>query len=393
MASKGMKRPAAADQVRFKRPAAADPASQKCLAIAEALRTSDKLSASAASSLAACVKWSLLVPKDERHAFFETMVNMIEETLGHIEAKSLKAVEEAQARFDGTTKASRQEAVAEAEASLRAADCAIAECRAAVDDARAEVSAAGSKLQSAEAAQEANAAKVEEMFGWKDTVEATVQEALESLKAGVKGAVQAQHYRRVSKVARKLRLERSLIEALRWAVDASDENRGPFDRLTITSFEEACVKQAGQLEQRAEEEKLLAGEFAAAVERAKDQLRAAEEKRGASAAALKEKVAGRSKEVEALKLARAAVANFLGEAKQAADDLDAKKRELVAFREGPLAAFAELKDRKMPAVSVKAFNSPATSPYNSPSKPEDEDSFAEFRRAAQQSLEVPQKIV
>eukprot|EP00928_Gymnodinium_smaydae_P063871 TRINITY_DN4734_c0_g1_i2.p1 TRINITY_DN4734_c0_g1~~TRINITY_DN4734_c0_g1_i2.p1 ORF type:complete len:420 (+),score=131.01 TRINITY_DN4734_c0_g1_i2:269-1528(+) len=360
-----VKRPSSASaHVRaYKRPASSRSAKETVVAkqareVAEALRLhgpscgiASVSTEGAAACLATCAAASLQTPAEQRHAYEVNSVEVVAEVVGAIEAAMVKAVEMASAEVDNfpQEKIAREAAVGDASAKLAELDTSLTNCNAALEAATAEQKSAEAAAKVVEASASGKASDLATAKVEKEKLEAGMRDCLEPLKQGVQAATRSKLLAALRALGSKHGLERSMMEAVRWAFANDPDARGPFDAVAIEQFEASCRKAAVELGAAVESAEAAAAEAERAKEAALLTMTDAANKRKDCAAACKDAKEARAQGRRDLDAKKKAVANLLLDLRQVADGLDAKKNELTGFREGPLAHFAELKDLRAPA--------------------------------------------
>lgn len=314
----------------------------KCAKVAAALKDSSELPASVVSMLAAGSDGCFRSVKEKRHELQDLFAGWIGDDLAKIESSLEACAAEAKAKLDSekSTHAAAKAAAAEELEKLKAASVEAKAVVVADIAAREEASAA---LASALTAQREGDAESEASVALKADVEKAVAEAFEPLKAGtVSDKAIANNF---VKVIGKLQLDASLLTALPTALTKPPAERGAFDGMAIEQLE-GCVKtQLAELSTALAAAAPAREERAGKVAAAQAVADAAAEKAKASAAALNEADSAVKKGETVLEAASTTFDDFVEASKESEAACEEKEAAVKEFRDGPLAAFKDLRDR------------------------------------------------
>merc|ERR1712113_176855 len=146
-------------------------------------------------------------------------------------------------------------------------------------------------------------------------------------------------------VLKEYNFDQSMITSLPNVLSKGPTLRGPFDAMVLTLLDEEVSKHLMAIDAMVKESEPLKAERAAALETAKVSCEAARSKQTECSEILNIAQAEEKECESALKKAHQLLKELGPQVQQCSNDLDAAKEKLSNFCEGPLVAFAELKDR------------------------------------------------
>jgi len=274
-----MKRPAASSASGASKKVAKDPLAAKGDEIAAMLHAAEGFPEAVIHAIATNLDKSLLIPKDQRHAFQEEVVGMIEQVLVSVEKVLQSKAGDAQAKVAGSDseKSVREQAVLAAEAVIAEKVAAVDAAKAALNEAAGEDAAAKTGMEDAKAEQKAGDAGYVEAAGKKSTLEAMFTNEYETVKQGtsstVKKSVQA-----VVRICKQFGFEPQLLVSAEPALSKPPAERGSFDNLVLQQLEDqikSVLQQLGETLSNGEADKAAragkvesaAARLASAIER------------------------------------------------------------------------------------------------------------------------------
>jgi len=217
----------------------------------------------------------------------------------------------------------------------------------------------------AKEAQKSGDATYEDAVAEKKAVEAIVTTNLPSLKEGQWAADTAQgQIDGIMPLAKKLKLDASLVSAMPSSLIKAPADRGPFDQMVIQQLEEVLQAKSISLAEQIEAEGPAVKERAAAVEQAQKAADEAKLRQQQAASAVFEAQAVVKDLQTALGEAKAEKESYGPKFKAATQVRDSKTKELEVFETVSLVCFEKLRERAAePAMEPeKAASEPATTP-------------------------------
>eukprot|EP00747_Dinoflagellata_sp_TGD_P114252 gnl/TRDRNA2_/TRDRNA2_171891_c0_seq8.p1 gnl/TRDRNA2_/TRDRNA2_171891_c0~~gnl/TRDRNA2_/TRDRNA2_171891_c0_seq8.p1 ORF type:complete len:398 (+),score=150.24 gnl/TRDRNA2_/TRDRNA2_171891_c0_seq8:86-1195(+) len=361
MAPKGMKRPAAVSEAAAKKAKIG----KMCTAIADAIETTDTLPDSVTEMLGSISKSAMSEYKDQRHPFQVKIVDMVKTTLAGIQASYQKEIDAEQAKVSGAEaeKARRDTVAEEATKVLDGKKEAAKAKKDALTEATAAKKAAEEALKAAEKAQKTGDADLLATGTKKEHLEQLKSEMYTPLKEGTTegSAGKATATKLVSILQKEFGFDKTMLNTLPPALAKPAAERGHFDGLVLTQFEEECGKRLAEFSETLAQGEPAKAARAAAVTAAEAALAASAEKLTAASA---EKTAADTEEKEAEKVLKEAakhVKDFAKDFSAATSALEEATGAMTTFLEGAMAAFTELSERETPPPEpeVPAEEAPA----------------------------------
>jgi hypothetical protein len=318
---------------------------EQCGVVAEAVQAADLPKAVVGMlSNKTLLKDCLAVPKEERHAFQEQVIQMITEVMESLEAALTTKITDAEKKVASSDedKASKEAAEKAASEALEAKKTAAEEAKTASAEAIEAAKAAKAALTKAKEEQEEGDAELEAAGTKKEKVEAG-KGFLEALKAGTleEGKV-SEAVEELVAVAKDFGFDGTMITTLPSALSKAPSDRGAFDEMVFTQADDALVKQIATLADTIANGETGKAARAAKVTEATTALEAAEAASTAKKEAKTEAAAAQKEADTAFKAAAKEVKGHGPLMKQCQKDLESTKSDLVEFCEGPKATFSEL---------------------------------------------------
>lgn len=347
-----MKRPASSVLASpVKKAPRVDPIEEKCSAVLEALNESTVLPESIRGMLCNGLLGCLGVLRDQRHAYQETVVSWVGESLDEIEKTIQAVIEKAQADLAGadSEKVAREAAQSVAQESLDKAKETGSHLGEKLASDISALKEAARALADVQAAEEAGNAELLAASEEKDKLETMLKDTYAPLKEGsVVGAATKKLVTALVQVGKSLSFDASLIDSLPAALKKAPDARGMFDGIVLKQYEDGFAKRIAELDQLLAEGAPAKEARAAAVLDAQTAKDGAEEQKRTSTVALQEAQKAVKEGEAKLKTAKKAVGDLAPELEEAKMNFENASARLAAFREGPLAAFTELRDRSTP---------------------------------------------
>lgn len=325
-----------------------DPVHQKCNLVQSAIKGATHLPQDALEMLKGMLYGSLATPKDQRHPYQSEIVAMIGDALGGIEAETRATIatgEKAAGGFDQEN-AKRAAATEVSEANLSSIVVEVRSKKGLLAEACLAFRKTRAELQEAQEAQRAGDADLKAVSGKRTKLQAIVQEMFSKLKEGAEGAPEAAHV--MGSLRKHVELDDSLMTATQSALSKPPDARGPFDAMAINQLEEQISKTIAEFDAKISDSEPATAARAAAVAKAQVAHDATKTKQKASAGIFTSAQEDETECETALTAARKAVKDLTAEARKAASGLMKATAQLDQFLEGPMATFADLRDRETP---------------------------------------------
>lgn len=287
---------------------------------------------------------------DQRHRYQESVVDMVGQALSGIEVTLQTAVSEASAALDSLDRAKLQSQII-AEAQKRAAAKAVeASKEATVVEATLKFRLADETLKAKIKDQKAGDGE----YNTVDAEKAKVEGAIKKVEATSAAAASKKDIHSLESALKAVDMDASLLGVLPNVLHKAPEERGDFDKVTLSNLDSELAKKLEAIEAELAPLAPAKTERANEVAAAQAAFDAAKEARDAAKAAQKDAsvaVAAASKSLEAAEVAEHKFAHTLKEAKISKEDAE---KELVKFREGPLGFFSKLKAQTTPPPEPEA---------------------------------------
>jgi len=334
-----MKRPAAASAgAPAKKPAG------RVASVAAALKRSENFSEEVKAMLAACLSECLQVPKEKRHAYQVTVLNMVGEVLADVESGIKKEIEAAETRVAGaaTTKVEREAAQVATQGEADTAAASLETKKTASSDAVVAVKAAKTALSEAEHEQKQGDADYAAAAGKKEALELGITLHYIPLKEGTATPADAKKSIAALKKLGETYDLGSVLVAVPSALTKAPDTRGDFDHLVLAEFDKLIETKLGELVATLAVGEPAVQELTAKVEAAKTALTTAEELDKACKEAVKEAKETKKNTATALTESIKSVERFLPELMEIGAGLDTTKASLESLQLGPLQDFRDL---------------------------------------------------
>lgn len=327
----------------------ADPIAPKVKEIERAVKQAQSLSDSCKDLLVGMVSNSLQEYAADRHAFQNSAIDMIKETLDSVRANLEQAVAEAKAKVDNSDseKSKRASALEEAQAAVADLTSKHGSALSKVDEIKSQIDTAKSKLQAAEQSASEKEASIKQMSEQKSRLESVMKDQYEVAKANAAGK---RVINALEKIFGEIGLEQGLIDSVEESLRKPPIERGTFDRILAEHIEKntsSFIEGHDKALSEAESAKTQLQEDKAA---AKGALEAATQDLSEANRALAEARMALNGGQDSLKTAQKAVTAFDKDMGSFGTDWDSAKTALSSFEEGPLKSFAALKDLAPPPV-------------------------------------------
>lgn len=321
----------------------------KCRKIADAISGSS-LPEGVRGMLGGMLGQALGTYKEERHAYQNSVVDMVAEALSVVEKDMVQEVGNTQAKVDGAEgdKTARQQAKVAAEAALEAAKEVVPGKKTAVTEAREAEQKARAQLGEAEATEKSGNKEAKATEAQRTQLNDTVYYAYEPLKQCTAGPKSKTLLNQLVSLVKKFKFDDHMVASIPQALKTEPAKRSEFDKVVLKSFEDSLAAKVADLTKTIDDAQPAMAERAAAVEAAKAAVTGAEGITTASEQALADAQAAVKSAEGELKAAIKAVTNYWPDVEKAANHLDKSKAQLASFREEALVYFAELKDLAPP---------------------------------------------
>lgn len=344
------KRSSAAPQAAAPKKAKVDSATKsKCSIVGAALKASGELSGDVCKMLTAMLgvlpgSPELLRDDGAKNESRERLAKLFSNALSLVEAGIQKTLDDAEAKVKGgdEERAAREVAVETAQSQFKEQESAVSEKRNVLDKAATALNSKKEELLTAEAAQKTGDAELDASAASLATLDGAKM-AVDKLKAGCDDAASVKaEISALIELLGRYKLDQSMLTALPTVLSKAPDARGAFDTMVITQLDAELDQNIANLQgviQGGEADRAKRAEVVAAAQAARN---SASEAHAAAEAALYAVQADLAKHEAALKTAQAALKDFGPELLRQAAAVDSAKVNLASFREGPLAALAEL---------------------------------------------------
>lgn len=284
--------------------------------------------------LKTAVATSLCIAKDERHEVQTGLVEMIGEVIGEVMGKLKGAAEQESGKLAEVEQAHKvlTDAAEGAGLALAGATEVVAARQTAFEGAQAETKAAEKSLAEKQDEQRKVESHIGDMTKEKDAITSALSTDLATIVKG-EGDAEPEPKRVQSLVAlaKKLKLEEPLLEAMPNVLGKRPETRGSFDQIVIDQLSDCFSKRAKELDAELTAQAAPAQERAAAVGAAEAALAAAKASQERAAEALREAEAKRGDAQTQRDAADAEVAKDLPGRKSATEASELKQYDVDAF--------------------------------------------------------------
>eukprot|EP00929_Paragymnodinium_shiwhaense_P115610 TRINITY_DN8459_c0_g1_i1.p1 TRINITY_DN8459_c0_g1~~TRINITY_DN8459_c0_g1_i1.p1 ORF type:complete len:407 (+),score=204.34 TRINITY_DN8459_c0_g1_i1:89-1222(+) len=339
-------------------------------AVVEAVQLSDDLGPDCKQMLLATMPFSLELSVEERVGIQVKLVENLGAVMESVQAQLKKAAEDAAAAMveKQGSKGKLDQDLEQAAAAQKEAEAAAAAKAEALTEKTAAEKAAKTALSQKQKEQKEGDAEVAKAGKDKVAYEDLVAKELVMLRDGTweKKAEATAAQKHLTKLAAPLKIDESLMKTAPAVLVKQPSERGEFEKLAVTSIEEALKKKVEALTKLVDEAEPSKAARQAAVAEAQKALEEATAAKDAAQGELKEAKAAASEKAEALEAAKHAVEDFVPAVKRAADAKDAAEEKAANFASHHMACFAKLRDR-----SSKVEEPPLPPPAAEEAQPEE----------------------
>jgi chromosome segregation ATPase len=324
-------------------------AKRQCALVLTELRKTEALPEGCRTMLVNMAEPTLTTCAADRHPFQVQAVEMVSKTFTSIETELGQAIAHNQTKVDSADaeKASRAAALSTAEAKLAELQQGATGAKDALDaDIAAEKQA---KSDMAEAM--AKLKESEDEFASSEKKKGVLEDTTNLyglLKTAGHEAQGRKSAKRVMSVLADFELEEFVVKSVGEALCKEAADRGTFDGVVLKHVDAKLTEWAGEVESSLKSGSDSKDGLTKAKTAAEETHAAAGEKINASKTAYQAATTALSEGKQVFKEAEAAVKSFEKDMTTAAKSLESAKASLLSFKEGPLKAFAELKDLAPP---------------------------------------------
>jgi len=291
---------------------------------------------------------SICVPCDERQDFQVHAVDMLDKVIRQIfeSMQGSLAVENEKVVNADNAKADFEAKVQAADSALKAAQALYGDREAELNDATEKTSAAQAEVTKAKGEQAAGEASLTTARETKEALEVGCAGVFAKLKDGEweEGQV-GELFDSFEPLLAKLQLDASLTTATRPTLLKKPDKRGMFDGKVVEELEKSFAKAIEELNTTIANGQPNSDAWAAAVAAAKASLEAAEGVEKAAFVGLNHAKASQKEAAAALKAAKSAVSDYKPEYKKITELRDFQQNQIQSFVDVHMAAFESLKDK------------------------------------------------
>lgn len=322
-----------------------DPAVGTCKEISAAVLEAEGFPADVLRMLSGAVQDSLIPVKEERHAFQEKMIDMLQEVIATLEAAAAGKVATLEVKVGETDneKASREAAAAAAVQDSIEKAAAVEAAQAALTAATSEVASAEQDKATAEKEQKQGDIEYNSAADQKARLETASSGDYATLKEGTAPAT-AKLIKGILKLGKDLHWDANMLTAGEQSLAKTQENRGSFDALVIQQLDDAFASGIAKFTDILNNGESAKAERAQKVETSTLAAQAAHEREGERKAELAAAQTALKEAETHVKASNKAVKDFDKDMKQVAVDLKAAK-EHHEERQNITKSFRELVDR------------------------------------------------
>jgi uncharacterized phage infection (PIP) family protein YhgE len=284
--------------------------------------------------LKTAVVTSLCIAKDERHEIQTGLVEMIGEVINEVMGKLKGAADQESGKLAGVEQAHKvlTDAADGAGLALAGATEVVATRQTAFEGAQADTEAAEKSLAEKQAEQRKVEANIGEMTKEREAITSALSTDLATIVKGEgDGEPEPKHVHSLVALAKKLKLEEPLLEAMPNVLVKRPDARGSFDQIVINQLNECFSKRAKELDAELAAQAAPAQERAAAVGAAEAALTVSKGSQERAAEALREAEAKRDDAQTQRDAADAEVAKDLPGRKSATEASELKQYDVDAF--------------------------------------------------------------
>jgi len=367
-----MKRPSAksAPSSPKAKKAKIDPVIKKCESIYAAVMEADELPRTVREMVGTMLMVSLNELNEDRHGYQTQVVEMVAATLNGVEASMQQAIHDAATLVSNgdAEKASRDASLAVAQSNLEAKNEEVKVLKTALDDAKVATKEAKKNHSTAQHTQAEGDVELDCAAAKKEQLEAALRDNFLPLKEGsvVEKSSAKKMFAALNAVGKEHHVDPSMMLAIGVTLGKEVSARGTFDNTALQHFEEDLTRRAAEIASTIESGESARAGRAAAVQATLEALEAAQLRQSASSVSLQQSQDEQKVCESAVKGADKAVHALAPELETAADARDAAQYKLESFREGALANFSELKERRAPPPAPPTPEEPVLPEKQSP---------------------------
>jgi len=326
-----------------------DKAAPEEKAVIDAINLATDLSEDCKNMLLATLPFSLMVCVEEREAVQATMVKNLGTVMENVQAQLQQAAADAATALTETegSKGSLEQALEDALAKQKEAAADLTAKTEAQKEKVAEEKTAKKTLADKQKEQKTGDDELANAGKDKEAYENLVAKELVLLRDGTweKKADATAATKLLVKMAGPLKVDESLMKTAPTVLVKKPDERGEFEKLAVTSIEQALTKKVEALTQLLADGDTGKAARATAVEEAQKALEEASAAKDKAQADVKEAKAAQTAANEAADAAKHAVDDFVPSVKRAADKKDAAEAAVTNFASHNMECFAKLRDR------------------------------------------------
>mmetsp|Transcript_126076 Transcript_126076/g.315038 ORF Transcript_126076/g.315038 Transcript_126076/m.315038 type:complete len:421 (-) Transcript_126076:253-1515(-) len=371
-----LKRPAAAaaagSAAKKHKPAAAKPAAAKpkpapakaknppkpkrdplLVSVSAGLALSKELPDTAKSMLGDMLDFALTLYKEDRHQYQQNIVELVESTLGDVEKGLETSLEEAQngIKQSEDKKESCTSIVQDNEAKLVDQSAVVQKRKHELADAARAFRATRESVNDIKISQDLAEQDLKKAQCDKEKLEAALADYFQPLLAAGASAGDETGQEKVdclTLILKKFNMDEAMMTAVPMALLKEPGVRGPFDTMVISQLEAEVNNRIVAYDTTLKEAEPAKAERAARLEEASGAFEEAKKAQLACAEAFWEASKGEESRQSSLLEAKQSVSEAGKEARRFQKDAEKAERALSNFRNGPQAAFLQLRDRTAP---------------------------------------------
>jgi len=352
-------------------PVAEDPLAEKLDTIARQLKQASNIPENARDMLIAMLPDSLGVPKDQRHAYQQSFVEVLTKTYLEIKAEIQKRIDDAAALVEGSSaeRASLEARQAAAEADLNDKREFRAAKNAELAKATTAFKGAKARLGDAEVDRASGDAELEPFFEKKDVFEKGLSNLYTPLR---ESAWNKQEVSELVSFGKIFSFDSSMLLALPCPLGKELNERSPFDSLVIKGLDDAIGKARAVLDEPLQRGATAKANLVAAVQIAEAELETAKSQQIESAAIAKGAQGAEQESHGVLREAKRAVEHCAPHIENVRRGCEQDREELSLF----CMAFTDLAEHKTPSTEADEGVTEANMSPDAPPVSEPEESAA-----------------
>lgn len=317
-----------------------------CKKVESALNEAD-IPAGALEALLGVVPHSLLVPKDERHAFQERAVDMVAKVLDQIKSEKENAIpiKHAENEAAKTTKVTNEGAVQKTQDELDSTAKTCKDSKLSLAEVAKQFQQAKEAFKEAQSKLELNDQAASEATSKRCVVEGILKE-LADLHNRAADIIEVSEL--TKKIVAHMEIDGSMMSAVSLSLQKAPESRGEFDAKVIKELEDKATQRMAELTEVVQQGAPLKATLEAEVKAAEAALDAAKGHQITSARAYQKAADQATAADEAFKASKKALQESTRASKKAAADYTNTEALFEIFCDGPLKDFESLRDRLAP---------------------------------------------